>query len=252
METEELLKKRFEDLAMNSSRSNIFTFTGFLNMAEIAIFHQMKNKISYVGCALYGGREECERLMIRFGSEEVLGYAEKFPIVCVEIAPLMKKFADRFTHRDFLGALMNLGIERTTLGDIMIYENTGYVFCTEVIAPFIIDTLNKVKHTSVRCTIVEAPALIPEAEAEIRKIQIASERIDGVVAKVYNLSRGDSLELFRQKKIFLNGMPCENNSRLLKEEDVVTARGFGKFIYQGYENISKKGKKNVIIIIRRI
>lgn len=253
MNEDDLIKKRLEDLAGKCCHSGRYTFTGFLSMAEQEIFHRLRNTASIVNqvpWTLFGGSGDSERNMIRFGNEETLGYSEEFPIVCVEIVPLMQKFADDLTHRDFLGALMNLGIERTTLGDIIIIENKGYVFCTAVIAPFIVDTLEQIKHTHVKCRITELPAEVSAPAVLTRKIQAASERIDAVIARVHQLSRGESLELFRQKKVFLNGLRCENSSYLLKPEDVVTARGFGKFTYMGYESVSKKGKKNILINVR--
>ena len=81
------------------------------------------------------------------------------------------------------------------------------------------------------------------------KIQTASERIDGVMAKVYRLSRSESIELFRQKKVFVNGRLCENNSRLLKPGDRISVRGYGKFIYTEKQGISKKGKLNAAVLV---
>lgn len=75
-----------------------------------------------------GGVDGCERQILRFGDEESLGYDAGFPICCIEIKPLIEKFADALTHRDYLGALMHLGIERSTLGDIMIRDKTAYLF----------------------------------------------------------------------------------------------------------------------------
>lgn len=253
MGEEELIKKRLEDMAGRCSRGHVFVFSPFLSMAEQDVFHRLRladHAIDQAGWVMFGGREDSERSMIRFGREEELGYAEAFPIVCVEMAPLMQKFADELTHRDFLGALMNLGIERSTLGDIIILENKGYVFCTTVIASFIVDALERIKHTPVKCRIAEVPQDVAAPPSVSRKIQVSSERIDAVIAKTYQLSRGESLELFRQKKIYLNGISCANSSALLKPEDVVTARGFGKFTYVGYENISRKGKKNIIISVK--
>ena len=77
--------------------------------------YEIKKEISYVPFDVFGGTENCERLMIRFGSEELFGYEEPFPICCLLAEPLIEKFADNFTHRDFLGAIMNLGIERDVM-----------------------------------------------------------------------------------------------------------------------------------------
>ncbi len=253
MDEEERIKKRLADMAGKCCRSHVFVFTGFLSVAEQDVFRRLRladSGMDQAGWALFGGREDSERCMIRFGKEEELGYAEDFPIVCVEMAPLMQKFADQLTHRDFLGALMHLGIERATLGDIIILDNKGYVFCTAVIAPFIVTELERIKQTPVKCRVTELPAAAAATAAVERRIQVPSERIDAVIAKAYQLSRGESLELFRQKKVFLNGLLFENSSGLLKPEDVVTVRGFGKFTYLGCEGVSKKGKKNIVVSMK--
>lgn len=248
METEELLKKRFRELARKCYQNNQYAFTGFLSLADLSCFYEIEKEVSYVPYTIWGGSENCERVMIRFGSEEELGYEEAFPIVCIEVKPLAEKFADALSHRDFLGALMNLGIERSTLGDILIVDNTGYLFCVENMAEFIIENLVKVKHTTVRSgRAKEMPALEDKDKQEI-KIQISSERIDGVLAKVYKLARSEAAELFRQKRVFVNGRLCENNSQQLKNGDVVSARGYGKFAYTGQQSVSKKGKMNAGIL----
>lgn len=248
LETEELLKKRFADLARKCYQNNQYTFTDFLSLADMACFYETEKELSYVPYTIWGGSELCERVMVRFGSEELLGYEEEFPIVCMEVKPLMQKFADKLSHRDFLGALMNLGIERSTLGDIFIVGNAGYVFCMDNMAPYIAENLTRIKHTTVMCTRTEKPPVLSETDMQEMMIQIASKRVDGVISKVYRLSRNESLELFRQKKVFINGRLCENNSQLLKEEDRVSVRGFGKFEFSKEMNVSKKGKLNIKVL----
>lgn len=249
MQSENLLKSRLKDLAQKSYQSNVYTYTGFLSLAELGDFYEMERELSFVPYTQSGGYPGAERAMLRFGSEELLGYAEEFPITCIKIEPRMQKFADDLSHRDFLGALMNLGIERSTLGDIVLEENTGYLFCTETIAPFILEQLIKIKHTNVRCAAAETVPVQKEEDLEEIKIQITSERIDAVIARVYRLSRSESMEQFRQKKIFVNGRLCENNSYSLKEKDAVTVRGYGKFIFSGNQSYSKKGKINAVVLL---
>lgn len=239
------LKSRLHDLARKSFQQNMFTFTGFLGLSEQDIFWQEEVNLRYAGYQLWGGSENCDRKMIRFGSVEELGYEEPFGITCVHITPLMEKFSDDFSHRDFLGALMNLGIERSTLGDIRVGHREAYLFCMDSIAGYVCDNLDQVKHTHVRCKIVEQMKEIPQEEPEAVIIQVASERIDAVIAKVYNKSRGDVLELFRSGKVYVGGRLCENNSRMLKEQEIVNVRGFGKFTYLGVKNETRKGKLSV-------
>lgn len=239
------LKKRVAELARKSYEHNIYTYTGFLSMAELDVFYGMLPELRGVSYELYGGRPGCERQVLRFGSEEALGYGEGFPIVCLSVKPGMEKFADDLTHRDFLGALMNLGIDRSTLGDIFLEGKSAYLFCLDKIAPFIMENLDKVKHTNVRCAVADAAAELPVKEPEEIRFTVSSERADSILARVYNLSRNQSLGLFRERKVYVNGRVNENNSYALKGGDVVSVRGYGRFIYYGAGHETKKGKWSV-------
>ena len=144
---------------------------------------------------------------------------------------------------------MNLGIERDVLGDIIAKDNTGYVFCEDAMAEYLKDHLDRVKHTSVVCAIVKDCPEAAKPEFSEEELVVSSGRCDAVVAKVWNLSRSQSIELFRAKRIFVNGRQYENNSGVLKQGDVVSARGFGKVIFDGFLNETRKGR--IRIRIRR-
>ena len=248
---EQQLKNRIKDLAEKSFRHNTYTFTGCLGLSEQDVFWKMESgqELAYVGWQLWGGYEESERKLVRFGSQEELGYEEEYPIVCIHIQPLLTKFADALSHRDFLGALMNLGIERSTLGDIRVVEKEAYLYCLSSIADYICESLDKVKHTNVKCTVVTETQDIPQEEPEEMIVQLPSLRLDACLAKVYKESRNTILDMFRTGKVYVNGKLCENNSKQLKEGEVINLRGYGKFIFDGMQNETKKGKLNVRIRI---
>lgn len=241
----ELLKKRFAELANKAYGSGIYLFTDFLGLAEQACFNEARASFKVVPYSAFGGAEGAERVMIRFGDEETCGYTQDFPIVCIKAEPVSQKFADRLTHRDFLGALLNLGIERSTLGDIPIVDNVGYIFAKEDIAPFIISELKKVKHTDMRLSLTEDIPTGKLYRTERRRIQANGERVDAVIAKVFCISRDDALSLFSKKLVYINGRLCENNSYVPKRNEVISVRGYGRMIYLGYESTSKKGKLNI-------
>ncbi len=245
------LKNRLHDLAEKSFQQGCYTFTGFLGLGEQDIFWQEEANLKYAGYQLSGGLDTADRVVIRFGNPEELGYEVEFPLVCIHIEPLAQKFADVLSHRDFLGALMNLGIERSTLGDIKVGEKQAYLFCLDSIAEFICGNLEQVKHTRVRCKVTEHMEEIPEEKPESVGIQVASLRVDAVLAKVCRLSRERSLELFRAGKVYVNGRLCENNSRQLRAGETVNARGFGKFILTGEPKETKKGKLSVEVAVYR-
>lgn len=244
---DELIIKRINELAAKCHRSSRFIFTDFLNPSEISLILNNEQDIEYVEHQFYGGAGQCERQMLRFGSSEILGYEEEFPISCVVAEPVAKKFADELGHRDILGAIMNLGIDRSTIGDIFIKDNIGYILCVDRIAEYITENLDKIKRTNVKCRIEKGDIAAIQPELELSEAVVSSERIDGVIAKLYNMSRSQVTEYFRQKKVFVNGKIMENNSYFLKENDIISVRGFGKFIFEGIKCETKKGKIRVSI-----
>lgn len=247
MKEDDLLRRRFEDLAKQSYNGNRYTNTGFLDAAQQAVYRQMREELSYASAGLYGGYEGSERNMLRFGSAETTGYEEPYPVVCVAAEPVARKFADDLNHRDFLGALMNLGIQRNMLGDILIRDNCGYIFCVEQMADYISEHLNRVKHTSVKCRVTrEMPEAAKPVPEQVR-LNVSSNRCDSIVAQLYHLSRTQSLALFRGQKVSVNGRLHENNSGPLKPGDTVSVRGRGKFVYYGDERETKKGRLSVAV-----
>lgn len=241
------LKNRLVELADKAYSRNIYTYTPFLGLVEQQAFFAVEREVSYAGYAMEGGCPLCERKIIRFGDP---GYEEAYPIARIEILPRAPKFAEKLTHRDFLGAVMNLGIERDMVGDIFVLDppkekDGALLFCQEAIADYIIGHLEQVRRTGVTCTRSQSELAVERAEPERVSFAVSSPRADGVVAKVYHLSRQESQELFSTGRIFVNGMATENGSCQLKGEDAVTVRGFGRFIFYGQSGVSKKGKERV-------
>ena len=107
---------------------------------------------------------------------------------------------------------------------------------------FLQETLEQVRHTKVRCVPVKELEALPEKKLSYREEHVASLRCDGIVSAVWRLSRSQGQTLFSQKKVFVNGRLTENGSQTLKDGDTVSVRGFGKFIFRGEKNTTKKGR----------
>ena len=212
-EEEKRLQKRFRDLSNQSYQNDTFCFTNFLSMAEVNILYDSVDERQF---ETFGGMEGCERVIARFGDKEQLGYEIPYPITILKIEPLMEKFAEQLTHRDFLGALMNLGIEREILGDILLDGKTAYLFAASGMAEYIMQNLDKVKHTNVR--VIKQDQVPGELSFHLqqREIIVASRRLDVVIAGTYNLSRSKVQDLFREKKVFVGGRIRENNSYIVR------------------------------------
>ena len=242
MTNEELyLQKRLIELAERSYKCSQYFFTGFLSSTDISLLHETarEQKLNFM---LWGGYENAERKMARFGDKELIGYELDFPISIVCIEPILKKFSDEFTHRDFLGSIMNLGIKRETIGDILVMDRFAYVFVDEKIADYIVENLKKVRHTHMKVTRIEALPVEFEAKRNVCKILVSSLRLDVVIAGKYNISRNQALELFRSKKVFLNERLCENNSYIVKQDDIISVRGYGKMVFKEISGETKKGR----------
>jgi len=248
-ETEDFYK-RIKDLSQQSYQKGRFTFSPFLSMAEMSDFYEQcalpkssSFALSPSGYTVFGGYDGAERCMIRFGNSEELMYEEPFPIVCIKISPVNMKFADDLTHRDFLGCLMNLGIKRELLGDILVKKSSCYVFAEEKMAEMINREITRVKHTTVLTSICDLPEIEITPEYKEIEVQVKSPRIDAVVAKVYKLSRSQAAELFFEKKVFVNGRIMENESHQLAVSNVVSVRGYGKFLFDKAGGTTKKGNQ---------
>lgn len=242
---EALQRKRFSELAARSVGRDCYVFTDFLGLAEQSLLAECREARD-AGVTLFGGIPGCERVMARFGSVERLGYEEDFPVVCIKAGPAAPKFADALTHRDLLGAVMNLGIERETVGDIFLHEGVAYLFVEEKIAPFLLENLTRAKHTDLLLTEVPPPEGLL-IRTEPLTVQVSGERLDAVIARVFSLSREEAQSLFPKGLVYLNGRTVESASAVPRDGDIVSVRSHGRFCYRGIASLSKKGKLNVLV-----
>lgn len=237
----ELYAKRFAELSRRADDCGFYTYTEFLTAALQEKLVSMKNELPSPA-ALWGGHESCERRCACFGRADEIGYDAEYPIVCVRVEPKNDKFAKPLSHRDYLGALMSLGIKRETVGDIFTPDSGAYIFCCDTVAPWICRNLESVGSVAVKCSVCEEPPEALAGKSERVTVNAASERLDVVLAAVWKLSRSEASKLVAAQKVAVNSLLEEDGSRKLREGDRVSARGFGKFIWLGVTGTSKKGR----------
>lgn len=245
MDQEQITKARLKDLAKKAYNQNCYTYSNFLTPAELGWLADIRSDIAYIDYEIFGGGELCERQMVCFGSEEMFGYPSDYPISIVKVEPLIEKFSDELSHRDFLGSIMNLGIERNVLGDILVRDNKrAYIYCNSNIGDFICENLTKIRHTNVKCSILSLDENLSELKPvlENMKVIVASPRFDAIVAGVTKTSRNEAVNLFKSGKVTLNGLACEKNSMSLKPGDIFSVRGYGKFQYIDAGGETRKGR----------
>lgn len=235
----ELLRKRFFELA--DKAGSYFTYTDFLGLAEQSVLFSLGHSLGKY--TTLGGTDGAERVIARFGDEGELGFSEEAPIATLKIEPRSIRFAEKLTHRDYLGTLMGLGIKRETLGDIIVRDDGAYLFCLEKIKDYIINELTRVKNTEVlvrECTGEAIGELYTEQQV---RITLSSIRLDAVIAKTFNLARAKAEVYFDRGLVFCEGREIKSPSFTPKENDRITVRGLGRLEIGRHLGVSKKGKE---------
>ena len=240
------MEKHFRDLARTSYQRGIAVFSDFLNLNELNIFQSLRGEFPYLETETFGGYELAERQIAVFRPEAPVFYAD-YPVKCLKITPLNAKFAEDLNHRDYLGAVLNLGIDRACLGDILVEEDAAYLFCLERMADFIRDNLIRIRHTSVYVEQVEAENFHYEPKYKEVSGTVASVRLDKLLALAFNASRSSLTGLIEGGKVFVNGKLVTSNGYEPKEGDLISVRGMGRFRFRETGGQSKKGREYVIL-----
>lgn len=267
---EEVLKRHLLDLADMAWQRNIITFSDFLNLNEQNIYHNTRKEFCFVQSKTFGGYESAERQMVAFIPDALSYTAENavsewtddtagegaytcgslpgnynFPLRCLKICPLNIKFSEELSHRDYLGSLMNLGVDRSKLGDILIQDGSAYLFCEEKMADYLRTELTRVRHTTVNAQICDCADLHYEPKLQEITGSVASVRLDALLSLAFHTSRSSLIGLIEGGKTFVNGRLVTSNGCRLKEGDLVSVRGYGRFRYCGVSASSRKGRSFV-------
>lgn len=243
---EHFLKNRFLELANTAYDRNIYTYTDFLNINEISILKSFIKELPPVNITLSGGNPYAERQVAIFTPTDIY-YEENPPITTIEIAPINSKYADNLSHRDFLGAILNMGITRNKIGDIFIRDNLAYVYCIEDISSYIIENLNKIRHTLIKCRICDNETIEILPNLKEITVTIANIRLDSLIAAAFGSSRSSLISFIEGGKVFVNEKLVTSNGYSVKEADIISVRGKGRFIYNGTKGTTKKGRNIVSI-----
>lgn len=226
--------KRIRDLMERSIRQQTLLITPFLSPTQIAIAKNvLGNKVLHYA---YGGYEDAESC--RLG---ICPYAcdSDLDIVCLKST--YKNDGPALTHRDVLGALMHLGIDRNQFGDILVQEESIYIFVNVTQAHVVQYELTTISRYT--CDFVVYTGQVRHQKALAWKAHsVSSMRLDCIVAACTNVSRTKGEALIRGKLVKVNHMPLEECKCLCNNNSTVSIRGFGRFEIRCDGRTSKKGK----------
>ena len=238
---EVLLRKRLIELSNQAYTRDIVTFSDFLNLNELNILHTTPKDMFPARYETYGGYESSERQMVSF-LPDALYYEYSYPVNVVEITPVNSKFAEDLTHRDYLGSLMNLGIERSKMGDILIQDGKALLFVREEISSYITENLIRVRHTNVTTRIMDTTEITYEPRFEVIKGNVASIRLDSVLSVAFPMSRSKMTPFIENGRVFVNGKLVTSNGYHLKENDIISVRGLGRIKFMEVLSETRKGR----------
>ena len=209
-----------------AQNKNHATFTDFMNPQRSVVFLQQFTKKG-VAVRAYGGYDDAERMMLGFAApypDEPLSNGS-FPITPLTIT-YNERFSRQLTHRDFLGAVLGLGLDRGKIGDIRIGESGAVMYAAQEVAGYITENLQQVGRTTVTATpYIELPGI--ETTGTEKRITVASLRLDAVISVAFYLSRGKASALIDSEKVFVNWSIAKKTLQL-SAGDIVTIRGTGR------------------------
>lgn len=247
MQKEELvLQKRLIELSKISFQREIVTYSDFLNLNELNILHTTPKQEWFSCYETYGGYEFSERQMVAF-LPDALCYEKDYPIVALKIEPIHQKFAESLSHRDYLGAILNLGIDRCKIGDILVEDNYAIVFVQKNLEVFLIDELNRVRHTSMIVTPIDMEAYHYQPKVKEIKGTVSSVRLDSLLSLAFGNSRSKLVAYIENGKVFVNGKLITSNGYQIKEQEIVSVRGLGRFRFCEVISQTKKGRYYVTL-----
>ena len=233
---ERLFVRRLGDLVQVVRQRGTSRSTPFLSDRQQELARAALAGLGFEGYAFDGGYPDAERRILRLFGE--YGAQEPLPAVCLFAQTLR---ADRaLTHRDYLGALMSLGIRRECIGDILLSEDGAYLFVLDTVAPLVCDELSSVGRCSVCVRAGRAEELPGREERPAQTATVASLRLDAVLAAMLHCSRGQASELVTAGRVEINHLPAEKPSAPVYEGDVFTVRGKGRFALTALPGKSKK------------
>ena len=169
------------------------------------------------------------------------------PIYPITALKIISKDGSVFSHRDYLGSIVALGIKRDKLGDIIIQKDCAIAFCHDSIADFICLNLDRVSSGSVTCRVCDVQSVSVEREFAVSNVSVASMRLDAVLSAAIGKSRDVSCDLINKGYVQLNYDIAKSTSARVKSGDVISARGFGKMTIETDGDVTRKGRVKVAV-----
>ena len=225
-------------------RNHDIKTSDFLNLYEINETIKILHSFNNISWSTNGGYEDAERKVLIIYHDYIVADTIENPLACLKITKNTK--IGNLNHRDYLGALLSLGIKREKVGDIVLHENGSYVILKKELKDFVKFNLDKVRNISISVEEIDFKDMRP-LETKYKNIvgTVASLRLDNIISLALKISRTDAQNLVDLDRVYVNWALVDKSSYEIKENDVLSIRGRGRVIV---DEIQGKTKKNRIHI----
>lgn len=246
-EEDKLLIAKILDKINYCKTKNKIAYTDFLNLHEKNIAKKVLIENNYTNYTFFGGYEDAEReLLIVFPSKIDQNMLEKNYKNIIEIVQidLPEELYGNYEHKDYLSAVMKLGIVRSKIGDILVTKQGAQIIAIKELSEYFVTNLSELTRFS-KSTISARPLEdILQKEINFKEINaiLSSLRLDKFVAELGKCSRNKANDLILEGRVFINAENEFKPSKPIKEKDIITIRGKGKFIFDSIERTTKNGK----------
>jgi len=246
-EEDRLLIAKVLDKLQYAENKNKITNTDFLDMYQRNLVQKLLNSLKIDNFILFGGSEDSERTVLIFYpkkfSKDIVQKNYNTIFRVIEII-LPNELQGKYTHRDYLGGIMKLGIKREKIGDIIVFEQGANIIVLNEIIDFIknnISSLTRFSKSKIEIKQVEE-LYKKQIQTEQIEIIVSSLRLDNIVSELAKTSRTKAEEIISSGRVFVNFENVIKDSKTLKEMDILTIRGKGRFRILEILGNTKKGK----------
>ncbi len=231
-----LLEARILDAIKQCENQNTFKFLGFIDSLGLSIVSAVKTNMSI---RLFGGYDDAERVFLGVFPPWCEPDDSKFPIVKLKIKNMSNQ---TLSHRDILGAFMSVGIERDTIGDILVGDSVSVAFVADTVADYIVMQVEKIASSGVKISIDDSKFLPNSVLLVECSGTISSPRLDCVIAEIIGCSRKRATELIEAGMVAVNGIEMVKITATVHNDDKISVRKKGKFIIDNISELTKKGR----------
>ncbi|MBO5454403.1 MAG: RNA-binding protein [Clostridia bacterium] len=239
---DEIFKAHIKDKHQKCFSKNIQTETGFLDLRQQSIVHEMSRSFC-VPYIMYGGYEDAQRKKLYFLPD----YYE-VPENNISIIDVSYKSTTTLSHRDFLGAVLATGLKRDRIGDILVFEHSAQIIVENDVSDYIYSNLFKAGKVNLKLSILDLKHLKnAEQKTKIITDTVMSLRLDSLISSAFSCSRSDAVKHISTGNVYLNDLQTIKPDKLVCEGDKLILRGKGKVILKSIGSLSKKGRINIQI-----